>query len=179
MQNINKPDLTPCSVSTWQVRIKVFRGHTDAVNRCQFFCDESRVLSTSTDCSIKVWDPKKGEELRTLDNAHTVNAADAHCTEDGSKYVYLFAFFVVVVSCSLCLCVSVCLSLSLSLSVSLCLTLSLSLCLCLSLSLSLSQILRLFKSVLSTDFQTSILFSFFVNKKLLSLITVYTQSGYL
>ena len=105
------------------MRIKVFRGHTDAVNRCQFFCDESRVLSTSTDCSIKVWDPKKGEELRTLDNAHTVNAADAHCMEDGAKYVYLFVFFVVGVFCfyflppppphlSLFLSLSVCLSLS-------------------------------------------------------------------
>ncbi|KAL8591238.1 hypothetical protein ACOMHN_017562 [Nucella lapillus] len=66
-----------------KVRIKVFRGHTDVVNKCQFFCDESRVLSASKDCSIKVWDPKLGTELQTIDNAHTISAADAHCFEDG------------------------------------------------------------------------------------------------
>ncbi|KAK7114294.1 WD repeat-containing protein 88-like [Littorina saxatilis] len=70
-----------------QVRIRVFRGHTDEVNKCQFFNDETRVLSTSTDCSIKVWDPRQGTELQSLDDAHSINAADAHCLEDGSKLV--------------------------------------------------------------------------------------------
>ncbi|XP_076449411.1 WD repeat-containing protein 88-like [Babylonia areolata] len=70
-----------------KVRIRVFRGHTDAVNKCQFFCDETRVFSTSVDCSIKIWDPKQGTELQSISNVHDINAADAHCFEDGTRFV--------------------------------------------------------------------------------------------
>ena len=75
-------------VFMYQVKIRVFRGHEDEVNKCQFFAEDSRVLSISADCNIKIWDPRQGTELRSLDNMHSLNPADVHCMEDGSKSVH-------------------------------------------------------------------------------------------
>ncbi|KAK7475528.1 hypothetical protein BaRGS_00033217 [Batillaria attramentaria] len=69
------------------VRIKVFRDHTESVNRCRFFAEDTRLLSASEDCSIKIWDRENGTVLRTLDNAHKENAADVSCSEEGDKMV--------------------------------------------------------------------------------------------
>ncbi|PVD21137.1 hypothetical protein C0Q70_19303 [Pomacea canaliculata] len=69
-----------------KVRIKVLRSHTDAVNKCQFFAGDRHILSASADCSIKVWDTQKGSVLHSLNDAHTINAAEAHCVQDGSRF---------------------------------------------------------------------------------------------
>lgn len=47
---------------------KVFRGHTNGVMCLQF--DENVLITGSYDCTVKVWDIKTGNELRTL-HGHT------------------------------------------------------------------------------------------------------------
>ena len=37
------------------MKIKVLRGHTDAVNSCEFFYDDSRIVTASNDKSIRLW----------------------------------------------------------------------------------------------------------------------------
>ncbi|CAJ1049909.1 WD repeat-containing protein 88-like isoform X1 [Xyrichtys novacula] len=54
-----------------QVPVKVFRGHSDAVNKAQLCFNDSRVLSCSSDRSAILWDVKSGRPLRVFDGLHS------------------------------------------------------------------------------------------------------------
>ena len=78
-----------------QVRIKVFRGHSGKVNRCQFINAASQVLSASVDCSVKIWQPVHGTQLCSMNNIHAINIADVHCLEDGSRLVVTILMYII------------------------------------------------------------------------------------
>jgi WD40 repeat protein len=39
----------------FQLRIKVFRGHLDAVRSCKYIDNDSKIMSASDDKTIKMW----------------------------------------------------------------------------------------------------------------------------
>ena len=46
---------TMCLLFFAKVKIKVLRGHLDSVNSCQFFENDTRVLSSSNDQTVRIW----------------------------------------------------------------------------------------------------------------------------
>ena len=50
------------------------QGHTDGVSACAFSPDGARVISASSDMTLKLWDAETGRELRTLEG-HTDGSA--------------------------------------------------------------------------------------------------------
>lgn len=50
--------------------IRTLQGHTDSINAVTVMADGSRVISASTDKTLKVWDLETGQELQTL-KGHT------------------------------------------------------------------------------------------------------------
>jgi WD40 repeat protein len=46
--------------------LKEFRGHTSFVNNALFICDGEQILSSSSDGTIKIWDVKTTDCIKTL-----------------------------------------------------------------------------------------------------------------
>ncbi|XP_046842114.1 WD repeat-containing protein 88-like [Xenia sp. Carnegie-2017] len=60
-----------------QVKIKVLRGHLDSVNSCQYFENDTRVLSSSNDQTVRIWDSESGKQLCVFDG-HTSYVSNCH-----------------------------------------------------------------------------------------------------
>lgn len=43
------------------MKIRVFRGHTDSVNSCNYIDNDTKILSGSSDRSSRIWDIDTGE----------------------------------------------------------------------------------------------------------------------
>jgi WD40 repeat protein/tRNA A-37 threonylcarbamoyl transferase component Bud32 len=56
-------DITVCDPFTGATRA-VLRGHTDEIDSIAFTPDETRVVSTSTDRTARIWDVRTGKQLR-------------------------------------------------------------------------------------------------------------------
>ncbi|KAH9519171.1 hypothetical protein Btru_074887 [Bulinus truncatus] len=70
-----------------KVRIRLLRGHLDSVNSCQFIEEADIVFSASSDCSVKLWNFKTGECIKSFDDLHATSISKAHCTPDGSRFL--------------------------------------------------------------------------------------------
>ncbi|XP_059140852.1 WD repeat-containing protein 88-like [Physella acuta] len=70
-----------------KVRIKVLKDHTDSVTSCQYIQESQKAASASTDCSVKLWNLKTGECIKTYEDLHTVNISQTHFMLDGSKFL--------------------------------------------------------------------------------------------
>ncbi|KAK8638544.1 hypothetical protein V6N13_136963 [Hibiscus sabdariffa] len=57
--------------------LKEFRGHTSYVNDAIFTADGSRVITASSDCTVKVWDVKTTDCLQTFKPPPTLRGGDA------------------------------------------------------------------------------------------------------
>ncbi|RUS84992.1 hypothetical protein EGW08_007237 [Elysia chlorotica] len=68
------------------VRIKVLQGHTDSANSCQFI-EHDKVLSSSSDCSVRIWNWKTRKCLKCYENLHKANIPQASATQDGKKFI--------------------------------------------------------------------------------------------
>ncbi|KAL5021243.1 hypothetical protein ScPMuIL_000398 [Solemya velum] len=70
-----------------QVRIKVLRGHTEAVNSCQYIADDSKILTSSDDLTVKIWSVEEGKILKSYDTAHAVKISEARINHDNTRFV--------------------------------------------------------------------------------------------
>ena len=68
------------------VELQSFDGHKDSVNSAIFSPDCRRILTGSTDRTIKIWDIEDGKEIRTLPG-HTSLVMDANFSPDGERIV--------------------------------------------------------------------------------------------
>jgi len=56
--------------ATWEhqslarVKIRVLRGHKDAVNSCSFAFNDSKIVSASHDKTLRLWDTSTGAHLK-------------------------------------------------------------------------------------------------------------------
>ncbi|KAK3592529.1 hypothetical protein CHS0354_039876 [Potamilus streckersoni] len=79
--------------ATWEhedlatVRIKVIRGHSDAVNSCQYLRDDQRILTASSDRSIKLWTTDAGKLAHSFESAHSHIITEARATKDGKRFL--------------------------------------------------------------------------------------------
>uniref|UniRef100_A0A2C9KQD4 Uncharacterized protein n=1 Tax=Biomphalaria glabrata TaxID=6526 RepID=A0A2C9KQD4_BIOGL len=70
-----------------KVRIRLLRGHLDSVNSCQFVEDADIVFSASSDCSVKLWNFRTGESIKSFNELHNNTITQAHCKPDGSRFL--------------------------------------------------------------------------------------------
>lgn len=69
-----------------QVKIKVLRGHLDSVNSCQFFENDTRILSSSNDQTVRIWATNSGRQLCTYDG-HSSYVTNCHVDVFNSRIV--------------------------------------------------------------------------------------------
>lgn len=73
-----------------QVRIRVYRGHTDGVTSGQFLSNDSRILTSSSDKTIKVWKTDTGHILRTYLGGHSAAISKSDVSPDEQRYNIYF-----------------------------------------------------------------------------------------
>ena len=66
--------------------LKVLMGHTDTVMSVAFSTDGTRIVSGSSDSSVRVWDALTGAQLKVL-NGHTDNVWSVAFSTDGTHIV--------------------------------------------------------------------------------------------
>ncbi|ETO08168.1 hypothetical protein RFI_29221, partial [Reticulomyxa filosa] len=66
--------------------LKVFQAHSASVNSIQFSPDETKIVSSSDDGTIKIWDVASGKEIQEL-RGHLDGVIDAKFSSDGSMIV--------------------------------------------------------------------------------------------
>ncbi|XP_033754028.1 WD repeat-containing protein 88-like [Pecten maximus] len=68
-----------------QVRIKVFRGHFGAVNSCQYINNDTKILSGSSDKTVKIWDIDTGIVSNTF-NCHSDAVSAVSINDNGRRF---------------------------------------------------------------------------------------------
>ena len=66
--------------------IKTLKGHKDDVTFATFSPDENRIVSSSWDKTIKIWDTNTGECLRTL-KGHKQSVNSVLYSFDGARII--------------------------------------------------------------------------------------------
>ncbi|XP_064640504.1 WD repeat-containing protein 88-like [Lineus longissimus] len=69
-----------------QVKIRVLRGHEDAVKTCQFCFDDKKILSASYDKSIRLWDFETGALIHKYDSGHVQYVSGARMSPCNSRF---------------------------------------------------------------------------------------------
>ena len=73
------------SLETYSV-LKTLEGHTNAVQRCEFFNKQHQIVSSGADGLLKIWDCSTGDCLKTLDgHSNRIWALSVH--NDGELIV--------------------------------------------------------------------------------------------
>lgn len=58
------------NMSFSQVKIKIIRGHDDSINSAEFFAQDSRILTSSNDGTVRMWQCNDGKELVKFTDLH-------------------------------------------------------------------------------------------------------------
>lgn len=81
------------TLATWehedlaQVRIKVIRAHSDAVNSCEYADNDTRIITGSSDRTVKLFNSEDGQCLRTYNTGHSDIITEARACADLSKVI--------------------------------------------------------------------------------------------
>lgn len=63
----------------FQINIKIIRGHDDCINSAKFFCDDRKILTCSSDGTVRMWRTADGKELVQYENLHAPGATITKC----------------------------------------------------------------------------------------------------
>lgn len=63
----------------------IFSGHTSNIKKCIFLDNSTKVLSTSDDKTLKVWDTKSGGQISSLSFEHTPSSIEV--SRDGKLLI--------------------------------------------------------------------------------------------
>ncbi|KAM6380932.1 LOW QUALITY PROTEIN: WD repeat-containing protein 88 [Pluvialis apricaria] len=80
----NIPNL--CSVPL-QIHFKILRGHSDAVSSCHFCFEDRKILSSSYDRTVKLWDVEKSFPIQVFEEGHTAPISECNLTPDDRRVV--------------------------------------------------------------------------------------------
>ncbi|KAL4235037.1 WD repeat-containing protein 88 [Mactra antiquata] len=69
-----------------QVKIKVIRAHNDSVNSCEYFDNDQKILTGSSDRTVKLFDIEEGVCTKTYHTRHSDIVTEARGTPDRSKF---------------------------------------------------------------------------------------------
>lgn len=67
-----------------QVKIRVLRGHKDAVNSCSFTFGDSKIVTASHDKTLRLWDATSGAHLKVY-KGHTSFVTCCHADANSAS----------------------------------------------------------------------------------------------
>jgi WD40 repeat protein len=68
-----------------QVKIKLIKGHTNAITGCQFIDNDSKMFTCSNDNTTRIWDTYNGAELAKFGDLHAGNISTAKVNQENNK----------------------------------------------------------------------------------------------
>lgn len=69
-----------------QVKIRVFRGHTDSVNSCNYIDNDTKILSGSSDKSSRIWDIDTGELKHHYTGGHEGAISETSINDNSRRW---------------------------------------------------------------------------------------------
>ncbi|XP_049643403.1 WD repeat-containing protein 88 [Suncus etruscus] len=68
-----------------KIPFKVLKGHQNVVSSCHFCVDDTKVLSGSYDCSVKLWDVKEGTVIKKFEPQPRNPVSECSVTADSRR----------------------------------------------------------------------------------------------
>jgi WD40 repeat protein len=68
-----------------KVKIKVFRGHTDAVNSCNYIDNDTKILTGSSDKTSRIWDVDTGELKHHYTGGHEAAISETSINDNSRR----------------------------------------------------------------------------------------------
>nr|XP_035974265.1 WD repeat-containing protein 88 [Halichoerus grypus] len=70
-----------------KIPFKVLRGHEDLVSSCNFCVDDTKLLSSSYDCTLKLWDAVDGSVIRDFEQRPKAPVSECSVTADSRRII--------------------------------------------------------------------------------------------
>ncbi|XP_011524752.1 WD repeat-containing protein 88 isoform X2 [Homo sapiens] len=70
-----------------KIPFKILSGHEHAVSTCHFCVDDTKLLSGSYDCTVKLWDPVDGSVVRDFEHRPKAPVVECSITGDSSRVI--------------------------------------------------------------------------------------------
>lgn len=68
------------------MKIRVFRGHTDSVNSCNYIDNDTKILSGSSDKSSRIWDIDTGELKHHYTGGHEGAISETSINDNSRRW---------------------------------------------------------------------------------------------
>ena len=76
-----------CDNWIYQVKIRVFRGHTESVNSCNYIDNDTKILSGSSDKTSRIWDINTGELKHHYTGGHEAAISEISINDNSRRSV--------------------------------------------------------------------------------------------
>ncbi|XP_030676102.1 WD repeat-containing protein 88 [Nomascus leucogenys] len=70
-----------------KIPFKILSGHEHAVSTCHFCVDDTKLLSGSYDCTVKLWDAADGSVVRDFEHRPKAPVVECSITADSSRVI--------------------------------------------------------------------------------------------
>uniref|UniRef100_A0A7N4NFG5 WD repeat domain 88 n=2 Tax=Sarcophilus harrisii TaxID=9305 RepID=A0A7N4NFG5_SARHA len=70
-----------------KIPFKMLKGHNQTVSSCHFCFEDTKILSSSYDKSVKIWDAVTGINIRSFENCHMGPISECSLTADSTRFV--------------------------------------------------------------------------------------------
>ncbi|XP_051829724.1 WD repeat-containing protein 88 [Antechinus flavipes] len=69
------------------IPFKMLKGHNQAVSSCHFCIEDTKILSSSYDKTVKIWDAVTGINIHNFENCHMGPISECSLTADSTRFI--------------------------------------------------------------------------------------------
>ncbi|XP_074149330.1 WD repeat-containing protein 88 isoform X2 [Sminthopsis crassicaudata] len=70
-----------------KIPFKMLKGHNQAVSSCHFCSEDTKIISSSYDKTVKIWDAVTGTNIHNFENCHLAPISECSVTADSTRFI--------------------------------------------------------------------------------------------